>query len=182
MGFAVVVVILVILAIAGTVVFNSLVRLRNRTDNSWSQVEVQLKRRHDLIPNLIETVKGYAAHEKDTLDAVIRARNDAVSASTVEDQGAAEDVLSGALRKLFALAESYPDLRASEQFSQLQTELSDTENKVAVSRQIYNDTILTYNNKVQTVPSNIVARLANFSTRAYFEFGLHGDDAPEVDF
>lgn len=166
----------------GVVIFNSLVRLRNRTENAWSQVDVQLKRRYDLIPNLVETVKGYASHEQETFRQVIEARNAAQAAGTVAAQGEAENVLTGALRQLFALAENYPELRASEQFQALQGQLSETENKVAISRQIYNDTVLTYNNRVQTFPSNIVAGMANFSTKDYFEFGAEVEDAPDVQF
>jgi len=182
MGTALVVILLVGVVVFGALTFNSLVRLRNRTDNAWSQIEVQLKRRHDLIPNLVETVKGYAAHEKDTLEAVVDARNQALAAGSIADQGAAENILTGALRQLFALAENYPELRASERFGQLQAELSETENKVAISRQIYNDSVLTYNNKVQTVPSNMVASMANFSARPYFDFGPEGAEAPDVSF
>ena len=182
MGIVIFIAVLVLVVVFGTVVFNSLVRLRNRTDNSWSQMEVQLKRRHDLIPNLVETVKGYAAHEQDTLEAVISARNEAVSASSVADQGQAENMLTGALRQLFALAENYPELRASDQFAQLQSELTETENKIAIARQIYNDSVLTYNNKVETIPSNLVAALANFSTRPYFEVETEAGNAPDVSF
>jgi LemA protein len=182
MGTVIVIAVVVLAVVFGTVVFNSLIRLRNRTDNAWSQMEVQLKRRYDLIPNLVETVKGYASHEQDTLEAVVAARNRAVSASSVADQGEAENMLTGALRQLFALAENYPDLRASEQFGQLQGELTETENKIAVARQIYNDTVLTYNNKVETIPSNLVAALANFSTRPYFEVDTEAGDAPDISF
>jgi len=146
--------------------YNRLVRLRNRTDNAWSQVDVQLRRRYDLIPNLVETVKGYAAQ----------------AAQTVEEQGQAENLLTGALRRLFALAEAYPELRASENFQRLQAELSETENRIAVSRQIYNDSVLTYNNACQTVPSNIVASVAGFRTRAYLEIEDDARSAPEVQF
>ncbi len=178
----VILIVVVALILFGTLTFNTLVRLRNRTENAWSQVEVQLKRRHDLIPNLVETVKGYAAHEQTTFERVVAARNQALAARTIEEQSQAENVLTGALRQLFALAENYPELRASEQFSQLQSELSDTENKIAIARQIYNDTVLTYNNRVQTVPSNIVARLASFQPKPYFDFGPEVEEAPDVTF
>ena len=164
------------------VIYNRLVRLRNRTDNAWAQVDVQLKRRYDLIPNLVETVKGYASHEKTTFEEVTRARSAAQEATGIADQAAAENVLTGALRRLFALAEAYPELRASENFQQLQGELAETENKISVSRQIYNDATLTYNNAVQTVPSNLVASLFRFRSRDYFEVEGDARSAPQVRF
>ncbi|MHB8059377.1 MAG: LemA family protein, partial [Gaiellaceae bacterium] len=139
------------------VLYNRLVRLRNSTQNAWAQVDVQLKRRHDLIPNLIETVKGYAAHERGTFEAVTEARVAAQKAQGPADQAQAEGILTQALGKLFAVAEAYPQLRATENFQQLQAQLAETEDKIRVSRQVYNDTVLTYNNAIQTVPSNIVA-------------------------
>ena len=172
----------VLLLIAGVFIYNRLVQSRNRVDNAWSQIEVQLKRRYDLIPNLVETVKGYASHEKETFERVIQARNRAQAAGTPGEQAQAENFLTGALRQLFALAEAYPDLKASTNFSQLQTELSETENKIAISRQIYNDSVLTYNNQVQTVPSNIVASLTGFKTREYFDAPDAADQAPRVEF
>jgi len=162
--------------------YNRLVKLRNRTSNAWSQVDVQLKRRYDLIPNLVETVKGYASHERKTLDSVTEARNRAQAASGPQEQAVAENFLTGALRQLFALSEAYPELRASEQFGQLQEELSETENKVAIARQIYNDTVLTFNNKVETIPSNVVAGMTGFKIREFFEAGPAADDAPDVSF
>ena len=163
-------------------IYNRLVRLRNRTDNAWAQVDVQLKRRYDLIPNLVETVKGYASHEKTTFEEVVKARNVAQAAEGIAEQAAAENVLTGALRKLFALAEAYPELRASENFQQLQGELAETENKISISRQIYNDSTLTYNNAVQTVPSNLVAGIFGFRVREYFEVEGEARSAPEVRF
>jgi LemA protein len=177
---AIVVVVVVLLAVA--VIYNRLVRQRNRIDNAWAQVEVQLKRRYDLIPNLIETVKGYAAHEQETFEAVVEARTRAVEASGVEDQAAAENMLTGALRRLFALAENYPELRATENFQALQGELADTENKIAVSRQIFNDTTLTYNNSVQTVPTNLVAALTGFKTRPYLDIDDEAHTVPKAEF
>ncbi len=167
---------------AMVLVYNRLVRSRNKVDNAWAQVDVQLKRRYNLIPNLIETVKGYAAHEQDTFNQVVEARTAAVDATNVEDQGQAENMLTGALRRLFALAENYPELRASENFQSLQAELAETEDKIAVSRQIYNDTTLSYNNGVQTVPTNIVANLFSFDPRPYFE--AEGDEraVPRAEF
>lgn len=174
--------IVVLIAVWFGFTYNSLVRLRNRTSNAWSQVDVQLKRRYDLIPNLVETVKGYASHERDTLENVIEARSRAQEASGPQEQAAAENFLTGALRQLFALSEAYPELRASEQFGELQQELSETEDKVAISRQIYNDTVLTLNNKIETIPSNIVAGLTGFKIKEYFEAGPEADEAPDVSF
>lgn len=171
-----------VLLLGGVFIYNRLVRLRNRTDNAWSQVDVQLKRRYDLIPNLVETVKGYAAHERETFEEVVQARTAAQEAATVEEQGRAEDFLTSALRKLFALAEDYPELRASENFGALQAELAETEDRISVSRQIYNDSTLTFNNAVQTVPSNFVAGLFGFGVRDYFEVEGDARSAPEVGF
>jgi LemA protein len=145
--------------------YNGLVGSRNRVVNAWAQVDVQLKRRYDLIPNLVETVKGYAAHEQQTFERVIQARNVAQAAQGPADQAQAENFLTGALRQLFALAEAYPELQASENFRGLQQELSDTEDRIAVSRQIYNDTVLSYNNRVQQVPTNFVASIFIFVIR-----------------
>jgi LemA protein len=177
-----VVVVVVLLVIAYVFIYNNLVRLRNRTDNAWAQVDVQLRRRYDLIPNLVETVKGYASHERETFEAVIAARNAAQAATTVEEQAQAENLLTGMLRQVFALAEDYPELRASENFQSLQEQLDETENRIAVSRQIYNDTTLTYNNTVQTVPSSIVASISGFETREYFETEDGTRDVPRVEF
>ena len=171
-----------VLLLAVVAIYNRLVRLRNRTDNAWAQVDVQLKRRYDLIPNLVETVKGYAAHEKQTFEDVVAARAAAQDASSVEEQATAENMLTGALKRLFALAEAYPELRASENFSNLQEQLAETEDKISVARQIYNDTTLTYNNAVQTVPSNLVASIFGFDARAYFEVADDARSAPQVDF
>ena len=168
--------------VGGIFIYNRLVRLRNRTDNAWSQVDVQLKRRYDLIPNLVETVKGYAEHEQETFEDVVRARSQAQAATTVEEQAQAEDFLTSALRRLFALAEDYPELQAAENFRQLQAQLAETEDRITVARQIYNDATLTYNNAVQTVPSNIVARVTGFRTREYFEVEGDARSAPEVQF
>ena len=178
----IVLIVVAVLLVGALVIYNRLVRFRNRTDNAWAQVDVQLKRRYVLIPNLVETVKGYAGHEQETFRAVVEARNAAQAATTVDEQAAAENMLTGALRKLFALAEAYPDLRASENFQYLQGDLRDTENKIAVSRQIYNDTVLTYNNTVETVPSNLVAAATRFRTRPYFEVEDDARSAPRVEF
>ncbi|GIU91459.1 MAG: hypothetical protein KatS3mg011_0365 [Acidimicrobiia bacterium] len=169
-------------AVGVALIYNGLVRLRNRVDNAWGQVEVQLNRRHDLIPNLVETVKGYAAHEQSTFERVVEARNAATRASGPAEQAQAENMLTGALRQLFALAEAYPELRASENFQRLQQDLTDTENKIAVARQIYNDSVLTYNNRVQTVPSNLVAAIFGFRPREFFDAPEAADQAPTVQF
>lgn len=165
------------------VLYNRLVRLRNSTQNAWAQVDVQLKRRHDLIPNLIETVKGYAAHERGTFEAVTEARVAAQKAQGPAAQAEAEGILTQALGKLFAVAEAYPQLRATENFQQLQAQLAETEDKIQVSRQVYNDTVLTYNNAIQTVPSNIVAGAFGFKSREFFEVGEEAErEAPQVSF
>ncbi|WP_169952831.1 LemA family protein [Microbispora sp. H11081] len=150
-------------------VYNRLVRARNNVDNAWAQIDVQLKRRYDLVPNLVETVKGYAAHERATLEAVVAARSQAIGAHGPAEQAAAENMLSGALRSLFAVAEAHPDLKASANFAELQEELAATENRIAYSRQYYNDAVLTYNNAVQAVPANIVAGMTGFTPREYFQ-------------
>ena len=160
------IILLVIVALIVILVFwyfstyNSLVTLRNRKDDQFSQIDVQLKRRADLIPNLVETVKGYAKHENDTLEDVIKARNAYNTANTNEDKMNASGEITSALNKLFALSESYPDLKANTNFMSLQNDLKETEDKISAARQFYNDTVLTYNNKVETVPSNIVANIA----------------------
>jgi LemA protein len=163
--------------------YNRLVRLRNRVDNSWAQVEVQLKRRWDLIPNLVETVKGYAGHERETFEAVTQARARAQQAQTPGETAQAEGILGAALGRLFAVAEAYPELQADENFRQLQSELAETENRVAVSRQVYNDSVLTYNNAVQTFPGVVVAGPFGFSVREFFEVEEAAQrEAPVVDF
>jgi LemA protein len=165
------------------VLYNRLIRLRNGTQNAWAQVDVQLRRRHDLIPNLVETVKGYAAHERGTFDEVTQARTAAQKAQGPAEQGQAENILTQALGKLFAVAEAYPQLRATENFQQLQAQLAETEDKIQVSRQVYNDTVLSYNNAIQTVPTNIVAGAFGFKPREFFEVADEAvREAPEVKF
>jgi LemA protein len=161
-----IVVVLVIFVIG---LYNSLVSLRNRIENAWAQIDVQLKRRYDLIPNLVETVKGYASHERETLEKVIQARNMAVSATGVEGQAQAENMLTGALKSLFALSESYPDLKANQNFMQLQEELTGTEGRIAYARQFYNDSVYKYNTKIQSFPAVIIAGMFRFTEREYFE-------------
>jgi LemA protein len=149
--------------------YNSLISLRNRCDNAWAQVDVQLKRRYDLIPNLVETVKGYAKHEREVFQNVTEARAKAINAGTVKDQGQAENQLTGALKTLFAVAENYPELKANQNFLMLQEELAGTEGKIAYARQFYNDTVMKFNMKQQVFPSNIIAKTFNFKEKEYFE-------------
>jgi LemA protein len=163
-------------------VYNRLVKLRNRIDAAWSQIDVQLRRRHDLIPNLVETVKGYAAHERETLEAVVAARRQAVEATGVEQQAQAENMLTGALRQLFALSEAYPQLRANENFLALQEELTGTEGRIAFSRQFYNEQTLAYDNARESFPTNIVAGVFNFEPREYFEAEESSREPVRVDF
>jgi LemA protein len=175
--------VIVVLAIVVVLLYNNFVRLRNRVDNAWAQIEVQLKRRWDLIPNLVETVKGYAAHERETFEAVTQARATAQQARTPEQAGQAEGLLSQALGRLFAVAEAYPELQADENFRQLQTELAETENRIAVSRQVYNDSVLTYNNAVQTFPGLVVAGPFGFTIREFFDVEEEAQrEPPRVDF
>jgi LemA protein len=178
----VLVVIVVLLLIVVVAMYNRLVRLRNRAENSWAQVDVQLRRRYDLIPNLVEAVKGYAAHERSTFDEVTQARTAAQQAQGVEDKAQAENVLTAAIGRLFAVAEAYPQLRATENFQQLQAQLAETEQNIAISRQVYNDTVLTYDNALETVPTNIVAGVFSFDPRAYFETEGATREAPSVQF
>jgi len=165
----VIVILLVLLVIYAIALYNGLVQKRNRVDNAWAQIDVQLKRRHDLIPNLVETVKGYAAHERGVFEAVTQARAAAVGAQGVAQTAAAEGMLTQALGRLFAVAEAYPDLKASTNFLDLQTQLRDTEDKIAVSRQVYNDTVLTFNNAIQVFPAVFVAGPLGFTRREFFE-------------
>ena len=162
---------LVVVGIAFVVMYNGLVALKNKVEAAWAQIDVQLTRRADLIPNLVETVKGYAAHEKETLDAVITARNAVQSASGPAESAAADNMLTGALKSVFALSEAYPDLKANQNFLALQEELTGTEDKIAYSRQFYNDTVNRYNTKIQSMPSNIIAGMFHFTEREYFEAG-----------
>ena len=179
----VIVVLLVVVAIYLIALYNGLVQKRNRVDNAWAQIEVQLKRRRDLIPNLVETVKGYAAHERGTFEAVTQARAAAAGAQGPAATAAAEGFLSQALGRLFAVAEAYPDLKANVNFLDLQAQLKDTEDKVAVSRQVYNDTVLTFNNAIQVVPAVFVAGMFGFIKREFFEVEDAADrELPTVSF
>jgi LemA protein len=165
------------------VLFNGLVALRNRVKNAWSQIDVQLKRRHDLIPNLVETAKGYIKHERETLEAVTRARQMAVDAKGVADKAQAENMLTSTLRSLFAVAEAYPDLKANQNMLALQEELASTENKISFARQFYNDEAMKLNNKIQMFPSNIVAGMFNFQQAEFFEVETPAERAvPKVSF
>lgn len=171
-----------VLVIALIAIYNRLVRLRNRIEAAWSQIDVQLKRRYDLIPNLVETVKGYAAHERQTLEAVIQARQQAVQAEGIEQQAQAENMLTQALRQLFAVAEAYPDLKANQNFLALQEELAGTEGRIAFSRQFYNEQVLAYDNARQVFPTNLVAGTFNFEEKPYFEADTASRENVQVDF
>ena len=184
----VIVVVAIVMGIAG--IYNNLVTLRNRVDNAWQNIDTQLQRRNDLIPNLVETVKGYAAHEQETLDAVTQARTAATtearaaagSAATPEEKMAADNTLTGALRQLLMVAEAYPDLKANANFTQLQASLEDTENKISYARQSYNDCVLNYNNGIQTFPGNIFAGIFQFKQRSGFEAAEASREVPQVKF
>ena len=175
-----VIVLILIVFVVGT--YNKLVSLRNRVKDQWSQIDVQLKRRSDLIPNLVETVKGYAKHEEGTLTAVIEARNKLNTANNINEEIEANNMLTGALNKLFALAESYPDLKANANFMSLQNDLKDTEDKISYARQFYNDTVLTYNNLREMFPSNIVASIFKFEAFEFFKADEPSKEAPKVKF
>ena len=178
----VILVILALLVMWVVGVYNGLIQARNKVKDQWAQIDVQLKRRFDLIPNLVETVKGYASHEKETLEEVIKARNSYVSATVPADQMKADGELTQAISKLFALSESYPDLKANTNFQELQKELTETEDKIQYARQFYNDEVMKYNNKVQMVPSNIIASMFGFKTEAFFEANEKERENVEVKF
>lgn len=175
--------VVLLLALFVIVTYNGLVRARNQVDNAWSQIDVQLKRRLDLIPNLVETVRGYASHERQTFEAVISARAAAIEApDTPAAQAQADNVLSGALRQLFALSEAYPDLKANQNFLALQEELTATEGRVAYARQFYNDSVLSYNNKLQVFPTVLFASMFKFERREFFEAEEGAQIVPNVEF
>lgn len=163
-------------------IYNSLVKMRNRCENAWSQIDVQLKRRNDLIPNLVETVKGYASHEQETFDKVTKARAAVANASGVKDTAKASNMLTDALKSLFAVVENYPDLKANQNFMQLQEELTTTENKIAFSRQFYNDSVMKYDTSRQTFPNSLVAGMFSFVDKDYFEVEEAQREVPKVDF
>ena len=178
-----IVALVLLVAVLLVTLYNRLVRLRNRAENAWAQVDVQLRRRYDLIPNLVETVKGYASHERTTFEEVTKARTVAQQAQTVQEQAKAENILTEAIGRLFAVAEQYPELRATENFQQLQGQLEETESKIAVSRQVYNDAVLTYDTALETVPTNIVGNMFSFKAREYFEVEEPAArEAPRVQF
>ena len=179
-----IIIIVIVIIIIGIFIhmYNNLINLRNRVKNGYSQIDVQLKRRNDLIPNLVETVKGYAAHEKGVLEEVTQARAGVMNASTIEETSEANNQLTGALKTLFAVAENYPDLKANDNFQQLQSELSDTEDKISYARQFYNDIVLKYNNACQQFPSNIIARLFGFSEEEFFQTPESEKAVPKVSF
>jgi len=182
---ALIVVLVILVLIIGAVIaiYNALVRLRNQVDNSWSQIDVQLKRRHDLIPNLVETAKGYMKHERETFEAITNARSQAMGAKTVSDAAKAEGALGDALSKFMLVVENYPDLKANQNFLSLQEELTATENRIAFARQNYNDQVLFFNNKIQMFPSNIIAGMFSFTKRDFFELESEAErETPKVSF
>ena len=177
----IVLIVLVVIAVWLIATYNGLVRLKNRVDEAWSDIDVQLKRRYDLIPNLVNTVKGYAGHEKDLLEKVTEARSKAMQSGGTEKAGA-ENALSGTLKSLFAVAENYPDLKANANFLELQQELSDTENKIQASRRFYNGNVMEYNTKIQVFPTNVFAGMLNFLKRDFFEAGNEEKENVKVEF
>ena len=182
---ALIVLLVLVLAVTGWFfgVYNSVIKSSQQVKNGWSQIDVQLKRRHDLIPNLVETAKGYMAHEKDTLEGVIKARQQAVDASSIKDKQQAENFLSSTLRSLFAVTENYPNLKADQHMAKIQEELTSTENKISFARQYYNDEVARFNTLIQTVPNNIVAGMCNFKNADFFEIeDVAQREAPKVKF
>jgi LemA protein len=181
--FAVILVGLILFVLYIIGMYNALVRLRNQVTNGWSQIDVQLKRRHDLIPNLVETTKGYMRHERETFEAITKARSQAVAAKNVPEASKAEGALTDALSKFMLVVENYPELKANQNFLALQEELSSTENKISFARQSYNDQVLFYNNKIQIFPSNIVAVMFSFTQRDFFELEAPAErEVPKVSF
>lgn len=175
--------IIVIVVVVFIGIYNSLIKLRNRVQNAWSQIDVQLKRRHNLIPNLVETAKGYMQHERGTLETITEARSRAMGAKGVGDASKAEGALSGAMSKFFLVVENYPDLKANQNFLSLQEELTSTENKISFARQAYNDQVLFYNNKIQMFPSNVVAGMFTFKAEEFFEIEREAEkEVPKVSF
>ncbi len=184
MDITTLVIIAVVVIVLGWLIlnYNRLVRLRNRIAAAWSQIDVQLRRRYDLIPNLVETVKGYAGHERETLEAVVAARQQGIDARSIEDQGLAENMITGTLGRLFALQEAYPNLKADKSFRSLQEELTGTEGRIAYSRQFYNEQVLSYSNAIEVFPTNIIAGMFNFEPKPYFEMEEIARQPVRVDF
>ena len=180
-GWLILIVILVVLAVWFVSVYNALVRMRNQADNAWSQIDVQLKRRHDLIPNLVEVVKDYMSYEKEVLENVTKARASAAGATTVAQSAQAEGVLSSALGRLFAVMENYPQLKANQNVGQLQEELASTENKISFARQFYNDSVMNFNNRLQVIPNNVVASLCSFKPKDLFTVPETDKEVPKAD-
>ena len=178
----VIIAIIVVLVVAAIVMYNNLVKLRNMVDNAWAQIDVQLQRRLDLIPNLVETVKGYVAHESGTLEKVTAARAAVASATTPEDKMAADNMLTGTLKSLFAVSEAYPELKANQNFQQLQSQLSETEDKISYMRQSFNDTVMKYNTAIQTFPAVLFAGMFGFKERPSFDAQTGAEVAPKVTF
>ncbi len=179
----IVAIVLVLLIIFVIGIYNALIRLRNQVDNAWSQIDVQLKRRHDLIPNLVETTKGYMQHERQTFESITQARSQAMGAKSVAEASKAEGTLSEALSKFMLVVENYPDLKANQNFLAIQEELTSTENKISFARQSYNDQTLFFNNKIQMFPSNIIANMFNFAKRDFFEIEVAAErEVPKVSF
>nr|WP_321423088.1 LemA family protein [uncultured Methanobacterium sp.] len=178
----IILIIIILVVIIFVYLYNSLIQLRNRVKNAWSQIDVQLNRRADLIPNLVETVKGYAKHEKTVFENVTEARSGLMNAKTVQETAEANNMLTDTLKSLFAVAENYPELKANENFLKLQSQLEETENKIAYSRQFYNDTVLMYNNKCQMFPSNLLANSFNFKEAEFFEIEETKREVPKVEF
>ncbi len=179
-GLVIVVIVIFFAIIVG--IYNSLVKLQNGVEGSWSQINVQLERRSDLIENLVETVKGYATHEKTTFQEVTQARSDLNNAQTVKENEKADNILTGTLKSLFAVAENYPELKADENFLELQDQLSETEDKIAEYREFYNEMVLTYNNKREVFPNNIISNFFSFQEAEFFEHGQDAEEVPQVDF
>lgn len=173
---------LLVILLYTVLIYNGLIVLRNRVKEAWSDIDIQLKRRYDLIPNLVETVKGYASHEKETFERVIQARNLAMSANGLKEKGEAENALSGTLKNLFALSENYPELKASTNFLELQTELSDTENKIQAARRFYNSNVKDFNTRLEVFPSNVIAQMFNFKLSDFFTIEEEEKETPKVNF
>ena len=182
MPIIILIAVVVLIGLYVMVTYNGLISLKNKVDNGWAQIDVQLRRRYDLIPNLVETVKGYASHESETLENVVKARNVAMSASGTADQAAAENMITGALKSVFALSEAYPDLKANQNFLNLQEELTGTEGRIAYARQFFNDMVVKFNTKIQRFPANIIAGRLGFTQREYFEVEDTARGPVQVDF